>query len=153
MATFNANEFNRKLRQAQRQAEQQLRAAQQRAQQQARQQLRAAERELQRQVDAENRRIQERNRRVDRAVTQHNRAADAHNKKVINEINRRLAQAAQPQVVVRYTLAEQEMVDRVHAALPVDDRESDLFCSYAHIDGADVTDELYAQLTALGLRS
>ncbi|MFI6134155.1 toll/interleukin-1 receptor domain-containing protein [Micromonospora sp. NPDC051141] len=52
---------------------------------------------------------------------------------------------------VRYTPAEQELVDRVQAALPVDDREHGLFCSYARIDGEVVTDELYAALTVLGL--
>ncbi|GLW28592.1 toll/interleukin-1 receptor domain-containing protein [Actinoplanes regularis] len=133
MATFNASEFNRKLRQAQQQAE----------------------RELKRQVDAANRKIAAHNRTVinnyNREVEQHNRRADAHNQKVIGEINRRLAAATRPQVTVRYTPAEQELVDRVQAALPVDDREYDLFCSYARIDGAAVAEQLHAELTALGL--
>lgn len=140
MATFSASAFNRQLRQAQQQVEREMRR-----------QIDAANRE----IAAENRKIEARNRTAinnfNRAVEQHNRRADAHNKQVIGEINRRLAAASRPQVVVRYTPAEQELVDRVHAALPVDDREHDLFCSYARIDGAAIAEELYAELTALDL--
>lgn len=129
MASFSASEFNRKLRQAQQQAE----------------------REMKRRIEAAYQKIQAEIRAENRKIEAHNRRADTHNQKVINEINRRLASASRPEVVVRYTPAEQELVDRVHAALPVDDRPYHLFCSYAHIDGAAVTDELHAQLTALGL--
>lgn len=155
MARFNANEFKRQVRQAQQQAEReinrQLRAAQQQAEREMKRQIDAANRE----ITAENRRIQARNRTAinnyNRAVEQENRRADAHNKRVIGEINRRLAAASRPPVEVHYTPAEQELVDRVHAALPVDAREHDLFCSYARIDGAAVAEELYAALTALDL--
>jgi hypothetical protein len=150
-----ASEFNRRLRAAQRQAEQefnrQLRAAQ-----------RQAEQEIKRQVDAYNREVEAHNRKVEaqnrvaindynRAVAQHNRRADAHNQRVIDEINRRLEAASRPQVEIRYTPAEQELVDRVHDAVPVDGRECDLFCSYARIDGSAVARELHAELEALGL--
>lgn len=155
VASFSASEFNRQLRQAQQRAQQdlnrQLRAAQQQAEREMKRQIAAVNRE----IEAENRRIEAHNRKVindhNRKVDQHNRRAEAHNKKVIDEINRRLATASRPQVQIRYTPAEQELVDRVHAALPVDDREHDLFCSYARIDGEAITDELYTALTSLGL--
>ncbi len=63
---------------------------------------------------------------------------NAHNQRVLDEINRRLAAASRPQAEIRYTPAEQELVDRVHGAVPVDGRECDLFCSYARIDGSAV---------------
>jgi hypothetical protein len=140
LATFNVSEFNRRLRQAQQQMK----------------------REMKRQIDAanqkiaaENRRIQAHNRAVinnyNRAAEQQNRRAETHNKAVIGEINRRLALASRPQVTVNYTPADRELVDRLHAALPIDAREHDLFCSYARIDGAAVAEELYAALSALDL--
>jgi len=108
-----------------------------------------------REIAAENRRIQARNHAAidnyNRAVEQMNRRADAHNKRVVGEINRRLAVASRPQVELRYTPAEQELVDRVHAALPAEARKHDLFGSYARIDGAAVAEELCAALTALDL--
>lgn len=131
---ISASEFNRRVRAAQRKAEQ----------------------DLKRQVAAYNRKVESHNRKVvadyNRAVQQHNRRADAHNKKVIDEINRRLAVASRPQVLVRYTPAEQELVDRMHDVVPTDGRELDLFCSYARIDGADLAQQLHAELEALGLR-
>jgi TIR domain len=164
------SEFNRRLRAAQRQAEQefnrQLQAAQRRAEQEINRQLQAAQRqaeqEVRRQVDAYNREVEAHNRKVEaenrtaindynRAVAQHNRRAAAHNQRVIDEINRRLAAASRPQVEIRYTPAEQELVDRVHGAVPADAREYDLFCSYARIDGRAVAKELHAELEALGL--
>lgn len=133
-----ASEFNRKLRAAQRQAQQQFNRDVQR---------------FQRQVDAENRKIEAQNRKAvndyNRAVDQHNRRADAHNKKVIDEINRRLQASGRPQV--RYTPQEQELVDRVHEAIPVDVREYDVFLSYAKIDGSTVAGELHGRLRELGL--
>lgn len=146
-----ASEFNRRLRAAEQELNRKLQAAQ-----------RQAEQDLKRRVDAYNREVEARNRKVEaqnrtainnynRAVAQHNRRADAHNRRVIDEINRWLAAASRPQVEIRYTPAEQELVDRVHGAVPVDDREYDLFCSYARIDGGAVAKELHAALEALGL--
>jgi hypothetical protein len=102
-----ASEFNRRLQEAQRQAEQelnrQLRAAQQRAEQELKRRVNAYNRE----VGAHNRKVEAQNRRAiddyNRGVAQHNRRADAHNQRVIDEINRRLAAAAQPQVEIRST--------------------------------------------------
>ncbi|WP_327025192.1 toll/interleukin-1 receptor domain-containing protein [Micromonospora sp. NBC_01739] len=155
MAGFNANAFNRQVRQALQKAEREMNQELRRVQQQAEREMRRQIANAQREVDAENRRIEARNRTAinnyNRAVEQDKRRADTHNQKVIGEINRRLSAASRPQVQVRYTQAEQELVDRVHAALPVDGREHDLFCSYARIDGADVAEQLYAELTALDL--
>jgi hypothetical protein len=131
---ISASEFNRKVKAAQRKAEQ----------------------DQKRQVAGYNRKVEAHNRRVvtdyNRAVQQHNRRADANNKKVIDEIYRRLAVASRPQVVARYTPAEQELVDRLHDVVPIDDREHDLFCSYARIDGAHIAQQLHAELEALELR-
>lgn len=154
-----ASEINRRLRAAQRQAEQQinrqLRTAQQQAEREVKRQVDAYNRQVSAQVDAHNRRVEAQNRRAvsdhNRAVEQHNRRADAHNQRVIGEINRRLAAASQPQVTIRYTPDEQALVDRVHDAIPVDGREYDVFCSYARIDGSAVATELTARLEALGL--
>jgi hypothetical protein len=137
-----ASEINRKLRAAQRQAEQQLKRDVERAQ--AR---------LQREADAYNRKVDAHNRKVvsdyNRAVDQHNRRSAAHNKKVIDEINRKLA--AEGKMRVRYTPQEQELVDRVHDAMPVDVRDYDVFLSYARIDGSKVSGELCTRLEDLGL--
>ncbi len=155
MAKFDASQFNSQMRQAVRRAQQdldrQLRATQQQAERQVKQQMAA----FNRNVAAEARRVDAHNRKVvndhNRAIEQHNRRADQHNKKVVAEINRRLAAAARPQVTVEYTPAEQELVDRVQAALPADVREYDTFLSYVRIDGAEVTGELYEALTSLGV--
>jgi hypothetical protein len=152
---ISASEYNRRIRAAQRQAEQEINRRLRAAQQQA-------ERESKGRVDAYNREVEAHNRKVDaqnrkaindhnRAVAQHNRRADAHNQRVIDEINRRLATASRPQVEIRYTPDEQALVDRVHDAVPIDDREYDLFCSYARIDGSAVAKELHAELEALRL--
>ena len=131
---ISASEFNRRVKAAQRKAEH----------------------DLKRQVADYNRKVEAHNRKVvadhNRAVQQHNRRADAHNQKVIDEINRRLAITSRPQMIVRYTPAEQELVDRLHDVVPIDGRELDLFCSYARIDGADLAQQLHAELATLGLR-
>ncbi|MEU7679732.1 toll/interleukin-1 receptor domain-containing protein [Micromonospora taraxaci] len=133
-----ASEFNRRFRAAQRQAQQQFKR-----------EVRRVERE----VNAQNRKIQAQNeknvRDYNRAVDQHNRRADAHNQKVIDDINRRLAASGRQQV--RYTPQEQELVDRVHDAIPVDVRDYDVFLSYARIDGSAVAGELCSRLQELGL--
>ena len=52
---------------------------------------------------------------------------------------------------IQYTEDERALVDRVYHAVPVDGREYDLFCSYAHIDGRSVAKELHRELEALKL--
>jgi hypothetical protein len=110
-----------------------------------------------RKVDAHNKREvdrvnRENKRRVDaynRDVAAHNRKADAHNKKVIADINHQLrAASAGP----RYTPSEEALADRVQVALPDrDEREWDSFLSYAQIDGAEVGSELRDRLHELGV--
>jgi hypothetical protein len=59
---------------------------------------------------------------------------------VVTELNRRVnAASTRPQ----YTVSEQALADRVrHAVSELDDREVDLFLSYARIDGAETGDAL-----------
>jgi len=76
MAKFNANEFNRKLREAQRRAEQQFKR-----------EVDRVNRANKKAVDDYNRKAAAHNKKVaadfNARVKDHNRRADAHNKKVI----------------------------------------------------------------------
>ncbi len=142
MARFNANEFNRKMREAQRRAEQQYKR-----------EVDRVNRANKRAVDDYNRKVAAHNKKVvadhNRQVAAHNRRADAHNKKVIADLNRRLRSAASS---VRYTEPERQLADRVHRAVgAMDSREYDSFLSYARIDGADVAGELRSNLEGLGV--
>lgn len=149
-----ASEFNRQLRAAQRQAEQQAKREMQRIQRQVDAANKKAVAGLNRQVDAHNRKAEAHNLKViadhNRQVADHNRRADAHNQKVIKEINRRLAAASRPQV--RYTAEDAALVERVQEAIVLDDRDYDVFLNYARIDGAEVAGELCRHLQDLGIR-
>lgn len=140
--------------------QQQVRAAQQQAQRAARE------------IDAYNRRAAEHNRRVVNAVNDYNRRAAQHNRNLVNTLNaangqvdaynrnvdrrnretlQALERARRP---VHYSVSEQEMVDRVRAAQPaVSAPETDVFLSYAKIDGLDIATQLRDQLEALGVSS
>ena len=148
-----ASEINRRWQAAQRQAEQQARRAVADYNRKVEAHNKKAVADHNRQVDAHNRKVEEQNRRAvadyNRRVDQHNRKADAHNKRVVDELNRQLATAGRPQV--RYTVREQELVARVQEALPVEQRQHDLFLSYARIDGQAVASELNEELARLGL--
>lgn len=142
MATFNASEFNRRLREAQRQAQQHLNR-----------EIDRVNRANQRAVDDHNRKATAHNQRViaehNSRVRDHNRKADAHNRKIVDDLNRQLRSAT---TGVRYTVAEQRLADRVHQAVAtLDSREYDSFLSYARIDGASVAHELRTELEALGV--
>lgn len=138
MARFNANEFNRKMREAQRRAQQQLK------------------REVDRVNRANKKAVSDHNRKVDahnrKVVADHNarvRKADAHNKKVIADLNRQLRTASSS---IRYTEPERRLADRVHGAVAaIDSREYDSFLSYARIDGADAAGDLRSHLESLGV--
>jgi len=135
MARFNANEFNRKMREAQRRAEQQLKR-----------EVDRVNRANKKAVDDYNRKVDAHNRKV---IADHNRRADTHNKKVIADLNRQLRSASSS---IRYTEPERLLADRVHGAVAtIDSREYDSFLSYARIDGADVADELRGNLESLGV--
>jgi hypothetical protein len=112
---------------------------------------------VQREVDAENRRIQQHNQQVAReqqrqidAYNQHVQQVNAHNVSTIASLNRQLRAASSGP---RYTVDEQALADRVqHAVSTRDDREWDIFLSYARIDGHETGDALRQQLEALGVR-
>jgi hypothetical protein len=157
MATFNINEFNRQLREAQRRAEQeinrQLREAQRRAEQEFKREVDRVNRVNQRAVDDYNRRAEAHNRKViadyNSRITDHNRKAEAQNKQVIADLNRQLRSASSG---IQYTEPERRLADRVHEAVAtLDSREYDSFLSYARIDGAEVAGELRSNLDNLGV--
>ncbi|WP_051191540.1 toll/interleukin-1 receptor domain-containing protein [Microbacterium luticocti] len=131
--------------------------------------LRQAQQKIQREVDRVNRenkrRVEAYNREVNR-VNQHNarvnaeiRQANAYNQQVaaqagraVDEINRKLRTSASTSRVV-YTPAEQALTERVqHELVGHDDREWDVFLSYARIDGAKVATELKDELEDLRVR-
>lgn len=131
MATSGASEFRRQMRAVQRQMDQQVKRAQA---------------QLDREVDAYNRKVEAHNRKV---VNQYNRQAQSHNKKVVDGISRKLAAAGRTDI--RYTPAEQELVERVHGAIAPGARDYDIFLSYARIDGSRVASEICGRLEDLGL--
>jgi TIR domain len=142
MATFNVNEFNRQLREAQRRVEQEINR-----------EIDRVNRANKQAVDAYNRKAETHNRQVianyDARIRDHNRKAEAHNKQVIADLNRQLRSAASS---VRYTEPERWLADRVHEAVAaIDEREYDSFLSYARIDGADAAGELRRNLESLGV--
>ena len=156
MARFNLNEINRKLREAQRKAEQNLKRELDR--------VNRANKKIvddhNRKVDAHNRKVvADHNRKVEAhnrkvladqnsRIQQHNRKADIHNKKVIDDLNRQLRSASGG---MRYSDSERQLADRVYQAVAaIDDREYDSFISYARIDGAEVGNELRQHLEILG---
>ena len=157
MATFNVNEFNRKLREAQRKAEQEIKRklneAQRKAEQEYKREVDRVNRENKRAVDEHNRKIQAHNNKVisdhNAKVREHNRKADAHNKKVIANLNRQLRSTSS---TVHYTDSERILADRVHNAVAtIDPREYDTFLSYARIDGAESASELRQHLEDFGV--
>lgn len=138
----NANDIRRKMREAQRRAEQQFKR-----------EVDKVNRANERAVKEHNRKVDAHNRKVvadhNAKVNQHNRKAEAHNKQVINNLNRQLRSASSN---VRYTPAEQVLADRVYEAVgAIDAREYDCFLSYARIDGADVAGKLRSELESLGV--
>jgi hypothetical protein len=147
------SEFNRRMRAAQQQAEQQLRRQVNEYNRKAQAHNKKVVDDYNRQVDAHNRKVESEYRRAvaeeKRQIDAYNRKADTHNRKVIDDINRRLAAGNHPQV--RYTQREEALVDRIQEAMPVDQRDHDLFLSYARIDGSAVATELQSELHRLGL--
>jgi hypothetical protein len=142
MARFDANEFNRRLREAQRQAEQQLKR-----------EIDRVNRANQQAVNDHNRKVAAHNQKViadhNARVRDHNRKVDANNQKVIADMNRQLRSASSS---TRYTEPERRLADRVHGAVAaIDTREYDSFLSYARIDGADVAADLLSHLESLGV--
>jgi hypothetical protein len=142
MARFNPSEFNRKLRAAQRKAEQETKR-----------EIDRVNRANKKAVADYNRKAEAHNRKVvadyNARVRQRNRRADAHNQKVIADLNRQLRSDTSR---IRYTEPERRLADRVYEAVAaLDPREYDSFLSYARIDGADAANELRTELEQLGV--
>lgn len=127
-----------------------LRAAQRKAQSQVEREVNRVNRENQRRVDAYNRKVSQHNNKV---VAEHNREVNrvnSHNRKVIGALNQRLRAAG---TGPRYTGPEQALADRVQEHIPAhDEREWDVFLSYAKIDGSVVGNALRNELEELGVR-
>jgi hypothetical protein len=164
MARFNANEFNRKLREAQR-----------RVVQQYNQKVDQINRANKQAVDNHNRKVEAHNRQVlanfnaqlreaerrenarrqtavsnlNAAISDHNRRVQAHDRQAVAEMNRKLRSGSS---TVRYTEPERRLADRVHEAVAaIDSRDYDSFLSYARIDGHAVATELRTRLESHGV--
>lgn len=142
MARFDFSDFNRKLRDAQRRAEEQLKR-----------EIDRVNRINKQRVDDYNRAVEAHNRKVvsdhNARVREHNRKVNAHNQKVIADLNRQLRSS---EGKVRYTPPELQLADRVYRAVAATDaREYDAFLSYARIDGAQIAGDLRTELEALGV--
>jgi hypothetical protein len=149
-----------------------LQEAQRRAEAEYRREIERVNRENQRRVDVYNREVQQHNQRQlreqQRRIDDHNRRAQQHNQRVLADYNRDVQRVnAYNQAVItslnrqlrsansgpRFTVGEQALADRVlHAAPQRDDREWDIFLSYARIDGEQAGDELRQELDRLGVR-
>lgn len=114
-------------------------------------------RENQRRIDQYNRTVEQHNKKViaehNREVAQYNRhvaSVNAYNQNLVSQLNRQLRAATSgPQ----YTPQEQALADRVQSAVIArDEREWDVFLSYARIDGSNVGNELREHLERLGVR-
>jgi vacuolar-type H+-ATPase subunit H len=142
MAKFNANEINRKIREAQRKAEQQLKR-----------EVDRVNRANKKVIDDYNRKANSHNKKVisdyNKNVQDYNRKANVHNLKVIAELNRQLRSSSG---TIRYTQQEEQLADRVYNAIStLDSREYDTFLSYARIDGSDTAEMLRSELEKLGV--
>jgi hypothetical protein len=141
MATFNANRFKREAEAAMRKAESQFRRDVDRV-----------NRENQRRVDAYNRQVAQNNKGVIDNYNRQVQQTNNHNQQVVAALQSDLRQARQSQRVV-YTPAERSLAERVQNSVPErDDREWDVFLSYARIDGAEVASALKTELEKRGLR-
>ncbi len=140
MARIDVNEFNRRMREAQRKAEEQLKR-----------EVDRVNRINKQRVDEYNREAEAHNRKVvadyNARVRDHNRKAEAQNQKVIADLNRQLRSAS---ASMRYTEPERQFADRVYRAVAaIDPREYDAFLSYARIDGAQAAGDLRTHLESL----
>jgi hypothetical protein len=167
MARFDANEFNRRIREAQRRAQEQynrevdrVNRANKQAVDDYNRRAAAHNREVERVRRANQQAIDDYNRRVDAhnrsvisdhnaRVRERNRKMDAHNREVIANLNRQFRSAT---TGIRYTEPELRLADRVYQAVgTLDAREYDIFLSYARIDGISVATDLQSELENLGI--
>lgn len=146
MAKFDANKFKRDLQAAQRKAEAQVKRK-----------VDEVNRTNQRAVDDHNRKVRAHNQKVvdqfNRQVNSHNqevRRVNVHNARVVGDLQKQLRSTGSGP---RYTPSEQALADRVQESLVArDEREWDVFLSYARIDGADAAEALRSSLEELGVR-
>lgn len=159
MATFDVNEFNRRMREAQRRAEQEFKREVDRVNRANKQAIddynRRAEAHNKQVIADYNRKVDAHNTKVindyNSRAREHNRRAETHNKQVIADLNRQLRSASSS---IRYTEPERRLVDRVQGAVAtIDAREYDSFLSYARIDGAKAAAELRSKLWTSPRRS
>jgi hypothetical protein len=157
MATFDVNEFNRRMREAQRRAEQEFKREVDRVNRANKQAIddynRRAEAHNKQVIADYNRKVDAHNTKVinnyNSRAREHNRRAETHNKQVIADLNRQLRSASSS---VQYTEPERRLADRVHEAVAmIDSREYDSFLSYARIDGAEAAGDLRSNLESLGV--
>ncbi|CDR10393.1 toll/interleukin-1 receptor domain-containing protein [Streptomyces iranensis] len=108
-----------------------------------RQQLRSAQRKAEQDAKRAQRQFES---QVEKAVTDYNRAAERHNRQQLAKLRRSSGSS------VSFTVEEQHLVDRVQSAVAEqDEREYDVFLSYARVDGADVAEQLRSELDSLGI--
>lgn len=132
---FNPNEYRRKM-------EREVNRVNRENKRRVDEYNRKAERHNQKVVDDYNRQVAQ--------VNEHNRRADQQNRATIGELNRRLN--AHP-TTVTYRESERALANRVQQAISTqDDREWDVFLSYARIDGGEVGNALRDELEQLGVR-
>lgn len=132
---FDAAKFKRDVRTAQRKAQSQIDRV---------------NRENQRRVDAHNRKVGQHNKKV---ISDYNREVDrvnSHNRRVVGDLNRQLRTAS---TGPRYTDQEQVLADRIQEVVAQrDNREWDIFLSYARIDGSEAANALRSHLEEFGIR-
>jgi hypothetical protein len=150
---FNEAAFRQQLAAAQRQAQQAMQRELDKINRDIQQRNRQAVADYNRQVDAHNRQVDARNRQLvadyNRRAAAHNRAAERHNQQVIDDINRQL-RSASSHTTARYTVEERQLADRLQEAISVQDqREYDIFLSYARIDGSNIAEDLQSKLEDL----
>jgi hypothetical protein len=147
MATFDANKFKRDVQ-----------AAQRKAQADSKRRVDAINRKNQQAVDAYNQKVRASNQR---AINTHNQQVAAqnrdiqrvntHNTKVVASLNSQLRSANSARTV--YTPDERALTDRLQETLVSrDQREWDVFLSYARIDGEPTAELLCKALESLGVR-
>ncbi len=144
------------MREAERKAQRELQREVDRVNRENQRRIDAFNREQQRKVDAHNRKAQQHNERVVREYNQdvarvnaHNQRANRQNATTIAELNQRLRNTGP----ARYTEVEQALADRVQEAVSrQDDREYDVFLSYARIDGGEVAGAIKNALEDLDVR-
>ncbi|MGA6220045.1 toll/interleukin-1 receptor domain-containing protein [Streptomyces umbrinus] len=106
-----------------------------------RQQLRSAQRKAEQDAKRAQRKFEN---QVEKVVSDHNRKAERHNRQQLAKLKQSRSSS------VSFTVEEQHLVERVQDAIAEqDEREIDVFLSYARSDGADVAEQLRSGLEAL----